>query len=252
MEECNSVVVPSDPNQVLGKFEEAERSKYPYRQLVGSLMYLAVATRPDICYAIGMVSRYLEDPKMVHECAVKRILKYIKGTIDFGILYSNNGDHRLCGFSDADFGGDVETRKSTSGYAFLLNNGIISWCSSRQKCVSLSTTESEYVSASDAVKELVWLNQFFNEILPESSNDKILFHMDNQSAIRLIKNPEFHKRTKHIDVRYHFIREKFEEGQFDLQYISSAEMIADIFTKALPKQRFEHLRSMMGVMQKKI
>lgn len=246
MEGCVPVCVPSDPNQNLNGFGDSEQSAYPYRELVGSLMYLSIATRPDITYAVGIVSRYLEKPTIAHETAAKRILKYLRGTINFGIFYSNSDEIKLIGYSDADYAGDSDTRRSTSGYFFEFGNGPISWCSERQKCVSLSTTEAEYIAASNAVKELVWLRRFINEILPMGVNS-VIFLMDNQSAIRLVRNPEFHKRSKHIDVRYHFIREKYEEKQFKLEYISTNEMIADIFTKPLAKDRFVYFRSKMGI-----
>lgn len=166
-------------------------------------------------------------------------------------MFKHNGNHQLCGFSDADYAGDVDSRKSTSGYVFLFNDSIISWRSSLQKCVSISTTESEYVSASEAVKELVWLKRLYDELVP-NQRAEASFYMDNMSAIRLVKNPEFHKRTKHIDVRYHFIREKFNDGLFKLEHVSTDEMVADIFTKALPKIRFEYLRTMMGITPRKI
>lgn len=153
---------------------------------------------------------------------------------------------RFDGYSDADYAGDIETRKSTSGYAFLFGCGIISWNSERQKSVSLSTTESEYIAASNAVKELIWLNRLLVSLKANDYQKANLF-LDNQSAIRLVKNPEFHKRTKHIDVRYHFIREKFSEGCFSLMYVPTQEQIADLFTKALPKERFQFLTQMMGV-----
>lgn len=245
MNNCNTVCVPSDPSQVLHEFAESELSVCSYREMVGSLMYLAVATRPDISFSVGLVSRFLEKPTIVHENAVRRILKYLKGTLKYGILYSGNHDEKLLGYSDADYAGDNVTRRSTSGFAFLYGNGIISWCSERQKSVSLSTTESEYIAASNAVKELVWLKRILNELLDK--NVDVVFHMDNQSAIRLIKNPEFHKRSKHIDVRYHFIREKFEENCFKLEFLPSNEMIADIFTKPLAKDKFEFFRSLMNV-----
>lgn len=251
MEGCVPVCVPSDPNQVLCKFDDSGVSDFPYRHLVGSLMYLAIATRPDISYAIGNVSRYMENPTVAHERALKRILKYIAGTKSHGILFKHNGNHQLCGFSDADYAGDVDSRKSTSGYVFLFNDSIISWRSSLQKCVSISTTESEYVSASEAVKELVWLKRLYDELVP-NQRAEASFYMDNVSAIRLVKNPEFHKRTKHIDVRYHFIREKFNDGLFKLEHVSTDEMVADIFTKALPKIRFEYLRTMMRITPRKI
>lgn len=163
-----------------------------------------------------------------------------------GIFYEGGGSLKFCGYSDEDYAGDTQTRRSTSGYVFILGTGIISWGSERQKSVALSTSESEYIAASNAIKELVWLKRLLTELtLNENITPK--FYMDNQSAIRLIKNPEFHKRTKHIDVRYHFIREKFEAGDFELDYVSSDEQIADIFTKALSKFRHQYLCKLMGL-----
>lgn len=249
MENCNGVATPSDTNKVLHDFVDSEASKYPYREAVGSLMYLSVGTRPDISHAVAMASRYLEKPTIAHENAVKRIFKYLKNTLNFGILYVSDEKSQIIGYSDADHAGDIETRRSTSGYAFKYSDGIISWTSERQKSVSISTMEAEYIAASEATRELVWLNRLFGEILAKNVNESILF-MDNQSAIRLIKNPEFHKRSKHIDVRYHFIREKYEQNEFVLEYISSKEMIADIFTKAVPKEQFIYLRALTGIMCK--
>lgn len=150
------------------------------------------------------------------------------------------------GYSDADYAGDISTRRSTSGYVFLLGGNNISWCSERQKSVALSTTESKYIAASNAVKELVWLQRLLNELQPNDINEP-MFCMDNEGAIRLVRNPEFHKRTKHIDVRYHFIRERFQEGAFDLTNVPSDEQLADIFTKPLPKAKFECLRGLLRV-----
>lgn len=209
MTDCKTISTPMDPNQNLGDFKAEEKVDFPYREAVGSLMYLAVATRPDISFAVGCVSRYLENPALAHVNAVKRILRYIKATLNFGIVYEAKIDLPIIGYSDADYAGDTETRRSTSGYVFLFGSSAVSWGSVRQKSVSLSTTESEYIAASDAVKELVWLERLIAQITSKK-RIKSLFRMDNQSAVRLIKNPEFHKRTKHVDVRYHFIREKFE------------------------------------------
>lgn len=129
---------------------------------------------------------------------------------------------------------------------FLCCVGAVSWQSKRQKCVALSTTESEYVAGAEAVKELIWLQQLFMDLVPSCSSKPVLY-MDNQSAIRLVKNPEFHKRTKHIDVKFHFIREKFQNGSFELEYASSDEQVADIFTKALSKEKFEKFRLKMNL-----
>lgn len=249
MENCNPVATPGDSNKILHDFDDSKPSEYPYREAVGSLMYLSIATRPDITHAVAIASRYLEKPNMAHENAVKRIFKYLKGTINFGIFYASGGTNKLIGYSDADHAGDIETRRSTSGYIFKLNDGIISWSSERQKSVSISTMEAEYIAASEASKELIWIRRLLCEILANEL-DVPIFYMDNQSAIRLIKNPEFHKRSKHIDIRYHFIREKFEEAEFVLEYVSSDNMIADIFTKSLPKEKFNYLRALTGMVSK--
>lgn len=218
---CAAVSTPGVASQKLSELTSNEVASYKYREAVGRLMYLAIATRPDISFAVGNVSRYMEKPTAAHVNAVKRIFRY----------------------RDADYVGDIETRRSTSGHAFFWGKSIISWSSQRQKSVSTSTTESEYIAASEAIKELIWIQRFRKELLPYIAT----FYMDNQGAIRLIKNPEFHKRTKHIDVRYHFIREKYEQGCFVLKYIPTDEQLADIFTKALPKEKHQRLSKMIGL-----
>lgn len=250
MNNSNPVAIPSENTQNLSDFEGDGNVDFPYREAVGSLMYLAVATRPDISFAVGNVSRYLENPAEAHVNAVKRILKYIKGTAAMGIQFEGGNDLNFCGYSDADYAGDKKTARSTSGYVFMLGGGIISWGSERQKSVALSTTESEYMAASYAVKEMVWLKRLLSELLLVEMETPV-FYMDCQSAIRLVKNPEFHKRTKHINVRYHFIREKFEDGEFDLKYVATTEQLADIMTKALPKAKHQFFRKQMSVVSKK-
>lgn len=239
----------STPAEVSGRcFPEDnswEVTAFPFREAVGSLMYLAIATRPDIAYAVGVVCRYMDCPKSVHINAVKRIFKYLQATRNLGISFLKNSNLSISGYSDADYAGDAETRRSTSGYVFLMGNGPVSWSSRRQQCVSLSTTEAEYIAASEAVKELTWLNVLVKDLLG-CATKSVLF-MDNQSALRLVKNPEFHRRTKHIDVRFHFIREKFNEGGFDLQYVSTQNQIADICTKPLGREKFQRFREMMGI-----
>lgn len=177
---------------------------------------------------------------------MKRIFKYINGTIEKGILFKSNIKMNILGYSDADYGGDIDERKSTTGFLFMLGSSIISWSSERQKSVALSTTESEYVAAAQAVKELVWIKLLIQNLLI-GANEKPNLYVDNQSAIRLIKNPEFHKRTKHIDIRYHFIRQKFEEGLFNLEYVKTELQLADILTKALCKQKFNKFNELIGV-----
>lgn len=245
MMDAYPVDTPADANTKLLANLDGKLTVFPYREAVGSLMYLAIATRPDISFAVGLASRYLNQPNENHTNAVKRILKYIKGTINFGIRFRSNATLNLNCFSDADYAGDIDTRKSTSGFVFMFGSGSISWGSNRQKCVALSSTESEYIAGSEAVKELVWLKRLTDDLDVNVGNP--VLYMDNQGAIKLTKNPEFHKRTKHVEVRYHFMREKFEEGIFQLKYVNTKEQVADIFTKPLSRHKFQYFRSLMGM-----
>ena len=162
-------------------------------------------------------------------------------------MYKREGkESSLVGYYDADYAGDLETRRSTTGYAFSFANGLVAWSSQRQKIVTLSTTESEYVAAAAAARENIWLRNLLGNLGAQCDTATAL-HIDNQSAIRLAKNPEFHKRTKHIDVRYHYIREKVASREIEVKYIRTDCQKADIFTKAVPKERFCSLRDMLGL-----
>lgn len=158
MVDSKPVGTPADASiQNFGLTDDVS-TNYPYRQTVGSLLYLSVATRPDISYTVGVVSRFLSNPKEVHVNAVKRILKYLKGTVDFGIIFEKNSKQTIFCYSDSDYASDPETRRSTSGNVFMLGTSAISWASQRQKCMALSSTEAEFVSAAQAMKEMVWIN----------------------------------------------------------------------------------------------
>lgn len=255
MEECNPLSIPADPHHSMSADDHPAGSsttkmKFPYREAVGSLMYLATATRPDIAFAISNASRYLEKPEPNHWGAVKRIFRYVQGTSEIGIFFKSVNLIKLCAYSDADYAGDLETRRSTTGYVFHVGSGAVSWCSQRQSVVALSTTESEYIAACQSLKELIWLNRLLREISPSSTSVPKL-NIDNQSAIKLIRNPEFHKRTKHIDVKFHFIREKYEDKIFEPCYVGTDDQLADILTKPLSKDKFERFRSLIGLVLKK-
>lgn len=244
---------PADPhtNLTLNTESESLTGKVPYREAVGCLMFTAVVSRPDIMYAVGIVSRFLAEHSSLHWNGVKRILRYLNNTHDYGIHYkSADNQSLLVGYSDADYANDTITRRSTSGYLFKTNNSIVTWCSQRQPTVSLSTTEAEYISLSDSVKEVLWLQRLLNDICDIIVSSTVIF-VDNQSAIKLCHNSEFHKRTKHIDIKYHFIREKLQEGLIDVSFISTKHQLADILTKALSKQTFEYLRNEIGMIKMK-
>ena len=184
------------------KKEKEEMSKVPYQSAVGSLMYAMVCIRPDIAYAVGVVSWFMTNPGQAHWNAVKWILRYLKGT-SRSCLHFGSGDPVLQGYIDADYAGDADSRKSTSRYLMTYAGGAVSWQSRLQKCVSLSTTDAEYTAAVEASNEVLWMKNFLQELGMKQENYNLF--CDSQSAIHLAKNPSFHSRTKHIEVRYHWI-----------------------------------------------
>jgi hypothetical protein len=247
MANCRPRNLPAEPGHHLHRSAEKGRQEetMPYREAVGSLMYLMVATRPDISFSVGQVSQFCEDPEPSHWEAVKRILSYLQGTSSHGIRFGPGTDG-LKGFTDSDYAGDVVSRRSTTGFIFLLHEGPVGWSSRRQSCVALSTTEAEYVAACEAAREGVWLQRLLVDI-NLGSERPLRIMCDNQSAIQLIKNPVFHQRTKHIDVRFHFVRELQEKGDINVIYVSTDNQLADPFTKPLPNPRFSILRELAGI-----
>jgi hypothetical protein len=215
---------------------------HEYMQLVGSLLYAANATRPDIAYAVHSLSRHMQAVGEEHRLAGKRVLKYLIGAKDLGIKYgARSQDGMLVGYCDADWGGDRDTRKSTTAYVFMVAGGAVSWASRLQTCTAQSSTEAEYIAASEAAKEAVYLRRLLEGLgYGQSSATKL--YEDNQGCIKLAKNPVFQNRTKHIDLRIHFIREKVESGEIELVYVPTKDQIADIMTKPLAKVKFGELR----------
>ncbi len=225
--------------------DDRDEMKYvPYSSAVGSLMYAMVCTRPDIAHAVGVVSRYMSDPGQEHWRAVKWILRYLKGTRDLGLCYGGP-DVCLHGFVDSDMAGDIDGRKSTTGYVFTLGSAAVSWVSKLQKIVALSTTEAEYVALTEASKEMVWLQGLMKELGMEQGDAKL--YSDSQSAIHLAKNAAFHSRTKHIDIRYHFIRSLLEEDFFRLEKIHTMDNPADMLTKVVTLEKLHICASSVGL-----
>ncbi|KAK2417316.1 putative mitochondrial protein [Trifolium repens] len=215
-----------------------------YRSMIGSLLYLT-ASRPDITYAVGVCARYQADPKVSHLTQVKRILKYVNGTSDYGIMYSHCESSTLYGYCDADWAGSADDRKSTSGGCFFLGANLISWFSKKQNCVALSTAEAEYVAAGSCCSQLVWMKQMLKEY--DVEQNALTLYCDNMSAINISKNPVQHSKTKHIDIRHHYIRDLVESKIIVLEHVGTKEQIADIFTKALDAVQFEKLRGKLGI-----
>lgn len=249
METCNSVRNPIVPGQKLTKEEVGDAvNSTQFKQLVGSLRYLT-ATRPDLMFSVNLVSRYMEEPREQHLLVVKRILRYVQGTVTMGIRYKRDGDSNLVGFVDSDYAGDIDDRRSTSGYVFMMGEGAVSWSSKKQPIVTLSTTEAEFVSAAFGACQAVWQRNILEEIgLPQTEGMTVF--CDNSSTIKLSRNPVLHGRSKHISVRYHFLRDLVNDGIINLEYCSTLEQVADIMTKAVKLEVFGNLRRKMGVCEK--
>uniref|UniRef100_A0ACD5Y6T1 Uncharacterized protein n=1 Tax=Avena sativa TaxID=4498 RepID=A0ACD5Y6T1_AVESA len=234
MKHCNSAQIPLEARLHLSKDSKCPAvDSTQYRSIVGSLRYL-IHTRPDITYSVGIVSRFMEKPTSEHLAAVKHILRYVSGTLNLGLVYHREKERnmQLSGFSDSDMAGDVDDRKSTTGVIFYLGSSPVSWLSQKQKVVALSSCEAEYIAATTAACQGIWLGRLLAD-LTGSEFEQITLNIDNQSAISLCKNPVFHERSKHIETRYHFIREKVEEGVVAVEYIGTNDQLADILTKPL-------------------
>jgi hypothetical protein len=195
-----------------------------------------------------MVSRFMETPTTEHWAAVKRIVRYIAGTTEYGCTYKSYAisELKLLGFSDSDHAGDLEKRRSTSGVLFFLNGNAITWCSQKQRLVSLSSCEAEYIAAASAACQGVWLSRLIAD-LTSSKVQSFRLLMDNKAAIELSKNPVFHERSKHIDTRYHFIRECVANGVAEVEHIGTDRQLADILTKPLGRVKFIEMRQKLGV-----
>lgn len=247
MEDCNAVKNPIVSGTKLHKDENGDRvDETLFKQVVGSLMYLTV-TRPDLMYSVSLLSRFMSSPTKMHWLAAKRVLRYLKGTIDLGIFYRKDmGNLKFLVFTDSDYAGDLNDRRSTSGYVFKLGSGAVSWASKKQPVVALSTTEAEYIAAALCACQCVWLKRVLEKLgVAEKSGTAIM--CDNSSTIQLSKNPVFHGRSKHIDVKFHFLRDLVNDGVIKLNYCSSENQVADIMTKPLKLEQFERLRGILGI-----
>ncbi|KAM1182925.1 hypothetical protein ACFX19_001361 [Malus domestica] len=188
----------------------------------------------------------MENPTTTHLKTAKRILRYLKGTVNFGLFYSSSSNYKLVGYSDSDWAGDSDDRKSTTGFVFFMGDTAFTWMSKKQPIVTLSTCEAEYVVATSCVCHAIWLRNLLKELsIPQEELTEI--YVDNKSAIALAKNPVFHDRSKHIDTRYHYIRECITRNDVQVEYVKSQDQVADIFTKPLKQEDFVRLRNSIGV-----
>ena len=248
MENCNPVSTPSEMGK---KFRKTTQEDQPfdvtlYQQAIGCLTYASLISRPDIAVATGTLAQYMSNPNTEHWSGVKRVLRYLKGTLNYGLYYSRSDDDNLVGFSDADWAGDLDTRRSTSGYSFHIGRSLVSWSSRKQVTVAKSSTEAEYVALSSATQEAIWLRRLIGEIRFQKC-PPTLINEDNQGAIDLSKNAKHHERTKHIDIAFHFIRERVSSSEIVVEHCPTNDMVADVLTKAVPRVKFEKFRSCLGV-----
>ena len=261
MVDSKPVAVPADPHSHLSAdmlpTAEGERqldmNNVPYRAAVGALIYVGNATRPDISFAVHQAARFNSNPLPAHWSAVKRVLRYLKGTQSLGIWLGGGGEEVVL-YGDADFAADADTRKSTSGLIGFLRGGPVSWASRRQSTVATSTTQSEFNALTEAAKDAVWLRRFNAEFSKNSSGclkkpPAVKVFCDNQPALKLSKNPEFHRRTKHFDIEVHYVRELQEKGEIEVCEVDTRNQLADIFTKPLKPDNFIRLREMIGMGQ---
>lgn len=218
----------------------------PYREAVGCLIHLSQTTRPDICHAVGTVAKFSANPAKEHWSAVKRILRYLKGSIDLQLHFDGHRRDTMTAYADADWGGCEDCRRSTTGYCVQLAGACVSWNSRKQPTVALSSSEAEYMSVGAAAQEIKWLLNL-RELLPNEISRPFPLWNDNQGAIALSGNAINHKRVKHVDLRHHFIRQMVSEGDLIIRYLSTTDMIADIFTKSLCSAKFTEFRSALGL-----
>ena len=253
LEDAKELTVPIDSNIHLSKVdcptsdeEKAEMKKIPYREAIGALNWVAIASWPDIVFVIGQLAQFLENLGWVHWEAAKQVIRYLKGTKELKLTYGENGKGGLVGYVDAD-GASQEHRHAISGYVVIID-GAVSWCSKKQELVTLSTMEAEYMSATHAAKELVWIWHLLEEVFHPLKQPIVLF-LDNQSAIVLSHSQgQFHTWTKHIDTWYHFIKFCIEDGSIDLIYCPTEDMIADILTKSLPVIKAKYFTHDLGLL----
>ena len=249
MENCKPVSTPAEAKIKLQKPTGSASGSndamkdIPYREAVGSLLYAAVVSRPDIAFVVAQLAKFVDCPAPEHWSAAKRVFRYLKGSIEQRIVYKRSCNV-LTGFCDADWGGDLDSRKSTTGFGFMLNGGPVSWKSRKQQSVALSTLEAEYMAMAETTKECIWLRALMQD-LGFAQRKKTVIKVDNQSAIALAENPEFHERSKHIDIRYHFVRDAEVRGCISFEYVSTHNNPADVFTKALVAQKFDACKHMM-------
>ena len=248
MQDANAVDVPMAADTKLHKAADGEEpldtTRYPYRELIGTLLFLSVCTSPDIACVVNKLTRYMSVPTIKHWEAAKKLLRYVGGTKDLGLTYGGGMEEPL-GYCDADHNGDTDTLRSTTGFVFLYNGAAISWMSRLQPTVAKSTLEAEYMAVNSAACEAVWLAKLFGYVGIKVGTCKM--YGDNQGALAAIRNPCASPKTKHIATMHHFARERLYRGEISYEYVETKRNVADIYTKPLDKIKFEYCRDNLGL-----
>jgi hypothetical protein len=249
--ESKSAAIPMDVGGTLSSDQSpdthatyADMQDVLYQRGIGSLMYAATSTRPDIAFAVATLSQFMRNPGRVHWDAAKHTMRYLKGTADYGITLGGT-EGGIEAYVDADWASQPH-RHSMSGYVIMLNGGPVAWSSRKQPIIALSTAEAEYIALTAAAREVLYLQLLVEELYDTPSSSTPVY-CDNQAAIALASNNKFHARTKHIDIRYHFVRAHVKNGAFKLRYCPTDDNVANTFTKPLPRPRLQKLRTMMGL-----
>lgn len=249
MQDSKSVSTPMEKisSKLYQDTSNTVATNVPYRQVIGSLIYLVTGSRPDIAYSVGKLSKFLDKPQQVHWMAAKRVLRYLSGTRSHGIVYDGKRGLEVQGYSDSDYAGCIESRKSTSGYIFLLAGGAVSWKSKLQSTTATSTCEAEYMACCSATKEAIWLSRVISDIQNTHSPMPITIRVDNNGTIDLSNNPSINERSKHIDVHFHFVRECVHLNRIQLEHCNTEDMIADSLTKPLERVKYSKFTILQGI-----
>jgi hypothetical protein len=210
-------------------------------------MYL-VNTRPDICYAVNALRQFMNQSRQIHWVTAKHVLRYLRGIIGYGLRYASCIDMRLQGYPDSDWAGSTIDKKSTSGCCFSLGSAMVSWCSKKQTSVALSTAEVEYIGVCTAVRKVVWLCKLLAGLFDQML-DPTVIHCENQSCVKLLENPISHDIAKHVEIKYHYIRDTVHKKAVRVEYLPIDEQIADVLTKPLARSKFMYFRDKLGVIK---
>lgn len=233
-----------------GNLEIQEMQKIPYASAVGSLMYAQVCTRPDIAFIVGVLGRYMSNPGMDHWKAAKRVMRYLRGTKDYMLTYRRSDQLEIIGYSDSDFAGCQDSRRSTSGYVYLLAGGAVSWRSAKQTLVASSTMAAEYIACYEASHQATWLRNFVTGLrIVEGIERPLRIYCDNKSAVLFSNNNRSTAKSKHIDIKFLVVKEKVQSGQLSIEHLGTNSMIADPLTKAITPKVFHEHTAHMGVLQ---